>query len=268
MVPESAHTTPVVLVAIPAGAIEMRDARSESSRHVALLPFEIGRTPVTRAEWDAVSADSVAAAGRALPHASPRAPAHPVTWFEAVRWCNAASAAAGLSPAYAISGREVEWRVDALGYRLPTEAEWELSCRAGTSGPTYGALEDVAWTASDEVSGPREVGLKQANAFGLFDTIGNVWEWCWDYADTARYADYRSLRGGGWADKAWSCRASVRRGSAPDAVLEDVGFRVACGPVGEANSHAAQGWSREADRSRADIRGAVPVGWTPLRETR
>jgi hypothetical protein len=101
--------------------------------------------------------------------------------------------------------------------------------------------------------------------FGLYDTIGNVWEWCWDYADTARYGEYRSLRGGGWADEAWSCRASVRRGSAPDAVLEDVGFRSARGAVGEAGADRAQGWSAIADLERAAISGPLPVGWTPLR---
>ncbi len=95
--------------------------------------------------------------------------------------------------------------------------------------------------------------------------LGNVWEWCWDYADPARYGDYRSLRGGGWADREWSVRASARRGSAPDAMLEDVGFRVARGAVGEPGADAAQGWSADADRRRADVRGPLPLGWTPLR---
>mgnify|MGYP002757651132 FL=1 len=94
--------------------------------------------------------------------------------------------------------------------------------------------------------------------------LGNVWEWCWDYADPARYGDYRTLRGGGWADEPWSVRASVRRGSAPDAVLEDVGLRVARGPVGTEGS--AQGWSHEDDVDRASIRGPFPMGWTPLKE--
>ena len=252
------------LAVIPAGTFAMRDARSESSRQVSLLSFQIGETPVTQAQWNTV-ASRVDSTIPPFSDSSPLAPAHPVTWFQAVRWCNAASTASGLSPAYEIHGREVEWRVDAPGYRLPTEAEWEFSCRAGTLGATYGALPDIAWTAQDDVSGPQNVGLKNSNAFGLFDTIGNVWEWCWDYMDTARYADYRSLRGGGWADREWSCRASVRRGSAPDAALEDVGFRVARGAVGEVNAHSAQGWSREADSRRADIRGPLPMGWTPLR---
>jgi formylglycine-generating enzyme required for sulfatase activity len=248
------------LASIPAGTVALRDARSDTSRKVPLLPFEIGRTAVTSADWAAVFATADA------PDTSPNLAMHPVTWFEAVRWCNEASALAGLRQAYQIRDRKVRWEVDADGYRLPTEAEWEWSCRAGSSGPTYGPLPDIAWTAADRVDGPQEVARKAANAFGVFDMIGNIWEWCWDYADTARYGDYRSLRGGGWADPEWSSRSSVRRGSAPDAVLEDVGFRAARGPVGESGAQAAQGWSAGADQRRADIRGPRPVGWTPLRD--
>ena len=94
-----------------------------------------------------------------------------------------------------------------------------------------GEVGDIAWMETDGLDGPAPVATKRPNAFGLYDMLGNVWEWCWDYADPARYADYRSLRGGGWADKAWSCRASVRRGSMPAARLDDVGFRVARGAV-------------------------------------
>ncbi|MDQ0894909.1 formylglycine-generating enzyme family protein [Agromyces ramosus] len=260
------HAEAAPMVAIPAGAIKLRDARSGSSRVVELRAFELGRTPVTRREYEAVrdrgAAGAADRAGETEPAAD--APAHPVTWFDAVGWCNAASAAEGLTPAYAIDGRDVAWEVGADGYRLPTEAEWERACRAGTTAPTYGPVREIAWSALDEVDGPQPVGGKAANAFGVFDLLGNVWEWCWDYADTARYGDYRSLRGGGWADREWSVRASVRRGSAPDAVLEDVGFRVARGPVGEQGADAAQGWSAASDRLRADVRGPRPIGWTPL----
>ncbi|MBJ2121345.1 formylglycine-generating enzyme family protein [Arthrobacter sp. MSA 4-2] len=252
----------VSLVSVPGGTLEMRDARSNSSRTVTLVPYSIGRTQITAAEL------AQAGGSPAAPERAGLVPVHPVTWFDAVRWCNNLSSLAGLRPAYAISSREVSWDVGADGYRLPTEAEWEFACRAGTLTPTYGPLPDIAWTAADRVDAPREVALKAPNAFGLFDMIGNVWEWCWDYADTARYGDYRTLRGGGWADKAWSTRASVRRGSAPDAVLEDVGFRVARGPVGEPGAHEAQGWSAAADRRRADITGPLPVGWTPHRGLR
>lgn len=249
----------IPLISIPSGTIQQRDARSQTVREVDLRTFHIGRTQVTNAQWAQIP-------GRNLPTDARRQnPTHPVTWFEAVAWCNEASTASGLEPAYETDGDQVSWNVASEGYRLPTEAEWEFAARAGTGTPVHGALADIAWTAADALQGPQDVGLKAANAFGLHDMIGNVWEWCWDYADTARYGSYRSLRGGGWDDKSWSCRASVRRGSAPDAVLEDVGFRVARGAVGEADAGAAQGWSALRDRQRADLRGPLPVGWTPLR---
>jgi formylglycine-generating enzyme len=238
------------LADIPAGALRQRDARTGAEREVALRPFRIARTALARADG---------------------APLHGIRWIDAVALCNAMSADAGLRPAYELPAVEgaawrVRWDPSADGYRLPTEAEWEHACRAGTRTPTYGSLEAIAWTAADGVDGPQPVGRKQPNAWGLADMLGNVWEWCWDFADPARYADYRALRGGGWADRAFSVRASVRRGTAPDAVLEDAGLRLAQGAVGAPGARAAQGWSADADRERADIRGPLPIGWTPLRE--
>ena len=72
-----------------------------------------------------------------------------------------------------------------------------------------------------------DVGGKQPNAWGLYDMLGNIWEWCWDTYDPKVYGDYRVLRGGGWFDEHWSCRASVRRRSHPTYRIDDVGFRVA-----------------------------------------
>lgn len=256
---------------IAGGTLELRDARSASTRTVELVPFELGRTLVTSAQWLAgqrLSTEQLSVEQLVPGHAVERGttvPVHPITWFEAVRWCNAASTLAGAAPAYGISGRNVVWHLGSDGFRLPTEAEWEWAARAGTTTPGYGKLLDIAWTAADHVDGPQPVGGKAANNFGLFDMIGNVWEWCWDYADTARYGDYRSLRGAGWDDPAWSARASVRRGSAPDAILEDVGFRVARGAVATPGSATAQGWSADVDRQRAAIKGPLPIGWTPLR---
>ncbi|PID53558.1 MAG: sulfatase [Micrococcales bacterium] len=230
---------------IPGGTVTLRDARRGIVNEVKVVGFWLSRVPVTR--------DGA------------RLPVCGVTWFDAVEYCNAVSRAAGLRQAYAVGERVVTWDVSADGYRLPTEAEWEYACRAGSTGPQYGPLADIAWTRLDDCGGPQVAGVKSPNAFGLHDMLGNVWEWCWNYADPARYADYRCLRGGGWDDPAYSCRASVRRGSAPDAVLEDAGLRLARGAAGPSGAQAAQGWSAAEDRERASIAGPLPMGWTPLR---
>ncbi|GAA3635881.1 SUMF1/EgtB/PvdO family nonheme iron enzyme [Microbacterium awajiense] len=249
--------TDIELASIPAGAVELHDARRRLRRTVDLEPFEIGVFPVTQEQVSELlgeaSADTV----------HPRRPAVEVSWLRAVRFCNAASEWEGLDAAYSFEGMDVTWHTDADGYRLPTEAEWEYACRAGSLTAHYGPLPDVAWTSADGVDAPQDVGGRHPNLFGLFDTLGNVWEWCWDLLDPARYGDYRVFRGGGFADEAWSVRASTRRGGAPGMHHDDLGFRVARG--GFDTVDAAQGWSAALDRERAEVTGPTPPGWTPLR---
>lgn len=124
-----------------------------------------------------------------------------------MRFCNALSVHEGLSPVYSF-GAVVEWDRATEGYRLPTEAEWEHACRAGTDGPRYGDLDEIAWHRGNSGERIHEVGGKRPNAWGLHDMIGNAWDWCWDVYDAQVYGPYRVLRGGGWFDEHWSCRAS------------------------------------------------------------
>lgn len=244
----------IALTRLPAGTVALHDARRERRWSVLLEPFEIGVFAVTQEQLAEVL--GIAAV-------RPRRPAVEVSWLRAVHFCNAVSEWEGLDSAYAFDGEEVTWHVDADGYRLPTEAEWEYACRAGSTGPHYGPLAEVAWTSADGVSAPQDIGGKHPNLNGLFDTLGNVWEWCWDLLDPARYDEYRVFRGGGFADDAWSVRASVRRGGAPRMQHDDVGFRVARG--GFDGGDVVQGWSAEVDRERASGDGPRPSGWTPRR---
>ncbi|WP_345436899.1 formylglycine-generating enzyme family protein [Microbacterium gilvum] len=239
---------------IAPGSVTLHDARRKVRRTVALEAFEIGVYPVTQEQLGELLGVSASA---------PRRPVADVTWQRAIRFCNAASEWEGLAPAYAFDGEDVRWDATSDGYRLPTEAEWEFACRAGSTGPQYGLLGDIAWTAADGVSTPQEVGGRMPNLNGLFDTLGNVWEWCWDLLDPARYGEYRVFRGGGFADDAWSVRASARRGGAPRMHHEDVGFRMARGGFDDPDE--AQGWSAAADRERAVDDGPTPFGWTPRR---
>jgi formylglycine-generating enzyme required for sulfatase activity len=164
-----------------------------------------------------------------LPDGPRGLPVESVSWWDAVRFCNALSRHEELTPVYdlAADGESAGRDATADGYRLPTEAEWEHACRAGTTGPRYGALDDIAWYRGNSQERLHEVGGRLPNPWGLHDMLGNVWEWCWDHYDTEVYGSYRVLRGGGWFDEHWSCRASVRRRSHPTFRVDDVGFRVA-----------------------------------------
>lgn len=239
---------------LPAGQVELHDARRKRRWTVKLEPFEIGTLAITIAQHDHLMSQT---------DSDSRAPVTNLSWIDAILFCNEASAHEGLPPAYEFAGDEVHWKTAAAGYRLPTEAEWEYACRAGTSGPHYAPLDTIAWSENDQVAMPQEVGLKKPNQFGLYDTLGNAWECCWDFLDPARYGNYRVFRGGGFADKPWSVRASTRRGGAPGMRHPDVGLRIARGAFQPHDQ--IQGWSAERDRERGAIGGPLPSGWTPLR---
>ncbi|MDZ8274667.1 SUMF1/EgtB/PvdO family nonheme iron enzyme [Microbacterium aquimaris] len=244
--------TEIETVRLPAGHVVLHDARRRIRRAVDLEPFEIARFALTQAELGELL-------GETAHH--PRRPATDISWLRAVRVCNAASEWEGLEPAYTVDGDDVTWHVESDGFRLPTEAEWEYACRAGSVGAHYGPLSEVAWTAADGLSAPQDVGGRHPNLFGLFDTLGNVWEWCWDFLDPARYGDYRVFRGGGFADDAHSVRAGARRGGGPRMHHDDVGVRLARGGFDARDT--AQGWSARADAERGDPDGPLPSGWTP-----
>lgn len=199
----------------------LSDRRTQRRWTVALAPYQLAALPVTQAQYAQVTGLRPSAShGDDLP-------VECVSWLDAVRFCNTLSARDGLTPAYVVGVESAEWSPSADGYRLPTEAEWEHACRAGTTGPRYGPLDEIAWHRHNSDEHIHAVGGKLPNAWGLYDTLGNVWEWCWDLYDPDAYGTYRVLRGGGWFDQPWSCRASVRRRSHPTFTIDDTGFRIA-----------------------------------------
>ncbi len=217
----------MAMAPVPAGRVRLADRRTERTWTVGVEACLLGVHPVTQAQYAAVTgARPGAARGDRLPVVN-------VSWWEAVRFCNALSEREGLEPAYRISGEGAEpdealtWDRGADGYRLPAEAEWEHACRAGTTGPRYGPIEAIAWYRGNSGERLHEVGGKAPNRWGLHDMLGNVWEWCWELYDPEVYGTYRVLRGGGWFDEHWSCRASVRRRSMATFQIDDLGFRVA-----------------------------------------
>ena len=136
----------------------------------------------------------------------PRCPVEQVTWEEASAFC------------------------DLMGARLPSSAEWEFAARAGsttryTCGTDVSCLDDVAWYLDNASDVPHPVGEKQANDWGLYDMLGNVWEWVADCADEECESYYH--RGGSWHDEARKLRVSYKSSHAPDSRLTTIGFRCA-----------------------------------------
>ena len=188
-----------------------------------IRPFLLDPFPMTQAFYFSITAQKPSAFN------GENHPVESVSWLEAITCCNVLSGLAGLEKCY--SGIEAEsalFHPEANGYRLPTEAEWEFACRAGTTSARYGNLDEIGWYKENSGGSTHPVGLKQPNTWGLFDMLGNVWEWCSDCYDEQVYGSYRIFRGGGWSDAERGCLATNRRRSHPFSFkIDDLGFRLA-----------------------------------------
>jgi formylglycine-generating enzyme required for sulfatase activity len=227
---------------IGAGADDKEDSHDEKPQHEVAISrgFWMGQTPVTQGQYLAVMGDNPSY----FTEAGLEAPVEQVTWFEAAAFANKLSALEGASESFVRSGEEMDGLgnkesdyVGSNGWRLPTEAEWEYACRAGRTTLGYGDLEKIAWWDENSGETTHAVGQKQANAWGLHDMLGNVWEWCYDWheADPRQAATdpvvaaagmYRVLRGGCWDDHAYFVRLAPRGHNPPTGRYSAVGFRV------------------------------------------
>lgn len=229
-------------------------------------------TEVTWAEWQEFRSLAQSrgyndiAVGRNGDNGTPEG-IHPVTevsWWDAIKWCNLRSEAEGLKPVYYSSPGfgaanvlrngtpepHADWNAD--GYRLPTEAEWENLCRAGTNtayfngnnvslpGGVDATLDLSGWYAANSGGNTHSVATKIPNAWGLYDTHGNVWEWCWDRFDDTDYSPLpvtdprgpavglgpdRMIRGGSYHMSPYWLRAAQRGWHAPGSRYSYLGFR-------------------------------------------
>src|SRR5690606_22962064 len=213
-----------LMVEIPSGEIELRDDRTKQKWSVSIKPFLIAKFPVTQDIYFTITNE--------LPSTfkGDKRPVETVTWKEAVIFCNLLSKKSGLKPCYILTAHKEEITFDqtANGYRLPTEAEWEYACKAGTKEIRYDKLDLIAWYKDNSEQTTHNIGQKKPNAWGLYDMLGNVWEWCSDLYDTEVYGSYRIFRGGGWCDEERSVMATTRRRSHPlKFKIDDLGFRIA-----------------------------------------
>ncbi len=211
------------MVKISAGEVALRDDRIKKTWTVAVDSFLLAPVPVTVELYYSLLGKEAGSNNEF------QAPIVEVSWNDAILFCNLLSQQSGLQECYLISdnGETVICNWEANGYRLPTEAEWQYACKAGTMGYRYGELDEIAWYQENSEARIHEVGKKLPNAWGLYDMLGNVWEWCWDLYDAEVYGSYRVFRGGSWAEKARGCGATCRRRSHPTFRIDDLGFRLA-----------------------------------------
>ena len=227
------------MVLVPAGRFTMGDDNGQDdempAHEVKLDAFYMDKYEVTQKAYRKLM-------GKIPPTKMPGddRPVQQVTWLQAARYCNARSRADGLDPCYDIA-HPIKCNFDATGYRMPTEAEWEYACRAGTTGDYFFGddpreLRKFAWFVDNARKATHPVGRMQANGWGLHDMQGNLSEWCNDYYDEGHYRQgesqnprgpawrkYRVLRGGNWGSSAETCRSSARHFEAPG--FADVCFR-------------------------------------------
>ncbi|GMO50698.1 MAG: hypothetical protein Pg6C_14820 [Treponemataceae bacterium] len=234
-------TAPARMVFIQGGTFVMGSPPSEFRRQndevqhsVTVSPFYIGKFTVTQAEYGSIMGNNPSSFEGA------NLPVENVNWYDAITYCNTRSQREGLMPVYSGNGDNVTWNRNANGYRLPTEAEWEYACRAGTATPyhTGNSADSAGWYDNNSGGKTHPSGQKLPNAWGLFDMHGNVWEWCWDWYGEyppgvqenpagAETGSNRVLRGGSWGGFAQHLR-SARRDCYPPAIRYNfLGFRLA-----------------------------------------
>jgi formylglycine-generating enzyme required for sulfatase activity len=245
---EEVNGVSLEMILIPGGMFRMGSPEGkgydiERPEHVVGMGyFYIGKYPITQAQWEAVMGGNPSRF-----RGNRNLPVENVSWSDAKKFCEKVSR---------MTGRE---------YRLPSEAEWEYACRAGTTGDHAGKLDEMAWYGKNSGEKTHPVGKKLPNAYGLYDMHGNVWEWCEDIW----HGDYKAApidgawlsggdsslriqRGGCWADSETSCRSANRGGGGVYDRGYYCGFRVACSPGGQPVSLADQHPNNQTDQAHTD----------------
>jgi formylglycine-generating enzyme required for sulfatase activity len=228
-------------------------------REIRLSGYYLAATEITAEKWRAVMG------GKPVDAQEAQYPRDRVDWKSAMDFCEQLTRmedSAGRLPAGYL-------------YALPTEAQWEYACRAGTEGDFAGDLEALAWYEDNSDGGTHPVAGKQPNAWGFFDMHGNLSEWCWDrytesYPEDLIEDPYgpnlgrlRVLRGGSWKSEKGRCRSASRTANSKNFLGEDVGFRVCLIRLNTVPKKLAERFFGEAEweeeESREEQREPVPI---------
>jgi len=261
------NSVPIDMVLIKGGTFTMGSPANEPERmdhegprhQVTVSSFYMGKYEVTQKEYQEIMGTNPSGIK------GDNLPVENVSWYDAIEYCNIRSKKEGLTPAYTINKNQndpnntskfdivrwtVNWNKNANGYRLPTEAEWEYACRAGTTTPFSTGNNITTSQANYDGNDPYNISAKgeyrekttsvgsfAPNAWGLYDMHGNVWEWCWDW-----YGDYTSgaqtdpmgagsgtvrvFRGGSWYLPEEFVRSAYRASIDPNYREIPLGFRL------------------------------------------
>ena len=191
----------------------------EGPRRLVTIPdgFWIFDTPCTQALWQAVMKENPSHfKNEERPRETEKCPVESVSWEQCQEFVS-----------------KLNERLDGLTLSLPSEAQWEYACRAGTETARYSEdIVAIAWYSENSDGKTHPVAVKEANAWGLYDMLGNVWEWCADawsdgYAEKSRPSAHRVVRGGSWGGGAQGVRAAYRFSSGPSFRDDSIGCRFA-----------------------------------------
>ena len=238
---------------VPAGTFTMGGSGFDETPHSVTLssPYWMGETEVTQGQWQALMGNNPSNF-----KGDANLPVEQVSWNDAQEYVKALNSRAALQNG---------WR-----WTLPSEAQWEYACRGGTTGEYAGDLDAMAWYSANSGNKTHAVGTKKANAYGLSDMHGNVWEWCADwYEPYAKGAvtdptgpnngSLRVVRGGSWFNDGARCRSAFRGRVTPVSRSYDIGFRVAAVPAGRAGAVASVPASGAGARDERAVPVPVPV---------
>ena len=230
---------------------------------VTVSSFYMGKTEITQAQWNVLMEYNPSY------FKGDNLPVEFVSWYDAIVFCNRLSMMDGRTPAYSVNGKTdpdtwnykpckndsisgtVTMDLNANGYRLPTEAEWEYAACGGnkSKGYKYSGSDDlgsVAWYSENSGGQTHDVATKAPNELGLYDMSGNLWEWCWDWFDlyndskspasnpTGASSGYpRVDRGGSSYDNENRCHNTHRTFSSPEPGFHGLGFRIVFSAVSD-----------------------------------
>ena len=247
-------TTPINMVIVESGSFQMGDTKFYGPVHKIFVDtFFIGTTEVTQEQWKSIMGDNPSF------NKGDNLPVEQVSWYDCIEFCNKLSAMEGLENCYTIdkSKRDstsfsrydtLKWTVkcnfNVIGYRLPTEAEWEYACTGGKNGKnTFHSGDDddekVAWGFFNSNDQSKPVGQLKPNEIGIYDMSGNVNEWCWDWFGKIFYTDSpeknpigpqngdrRIYRGENYGDRYVESSCKKRNFTAANYKKNNIGFRV------------------------------------------